>query len=450
MGSRARLFSRTSRRSLLAGLGAGTATLFARPLLRECFAQAGPPPRLLVIYMPNCSIRASWLPTGGRTPATKQGDASQFTLKACNEPLEPARHAMTLVTGLDLKNIQGCNHGSAIIRLMTGAGIKPVQATFDQVLQQKAPALQGPPIASLQLGTDTRADPGSNGIQLRVMSYDAHAPLPPEIEPAKTYTRIFASLTPATTTGDGKRAMDRVLAEERSVLDFVRGDLGRLNQRLPPPEREKLDRHTEGLREIERSLSPRDGGPGRPVTLPGPPEVLAPNVSTNHKKIIDQYLGLTKLAFQLDLTRVITFMFASGNNTVSLGDFLPGYASGGVHRLAHAYKVPALIAASRWYTGITAAFINELAAIKEVDGSSLLDNTMVPFFSEVGQFHEHNDVPFALFGGKRFGLTGGRCLTYPGRTPNDVWVGVARAFGVDLPSFGDAGLNAGPLPELFA
>ena len=438
---------RVTRRSLLSGLSVGAATLFAKPLVRECFAQGAPPRRLLVIYMPNCSIRANWLPDGGRTPGKNLGDATKFTLKMGNQPLEPARAFMTMVTGLDLKNIQGCNHGSAIVRLMTGAGIRPIQSSFDQVMLKKAAALQGTQIGSLQLGTDSRADPGSNGIQLRVMSYDSATPLPPEIEPNKTYTRVFASLVPATTSPEQQRGLERKLAEERSVLDFVRGDLDRLSQRLPAVQREKLERHTDGLREIERSLTPRQGGS---VTLPGPPEVVAPNVSTNHKKVIDQYLGIIKLAFQLDVTRVITFMFGSGNNQVSLGDFLPGYATGAIHRLAHAYKAVPLTQATRWYTGITAAFINELDAIKESDGSSLLDNTMVPFFSEVGQYHEHNDVPFAFFGGKKFGLTGGRCLTYPGRTPNDVWVGAARAFGVDMPAFGDAPLNAGPLPELFA
>jgi hypothetical protein len=438
---------RVTRRSMLSGLGAGAATLLARPLLRECFAAGAPPRRLLVIYMPNCSIRASWLPDGGRTPSKNQGDATQFTLKPGSEMLGPARSQMTMVTGLELKNIQGCNHGSAIVRLMTGAGIRPVQTTIDQVLAKKAAVLQGTQVASLQLGTDTRADPGSNGIQLRVMSYDTSAPMPPEIEPSKTYTRLFSSLMPAATNPEQQRELDRALAEERSVLDYVRGDLARLNQRLPAAQREKLERHTDGLREIERSLTPSLAG--RPGTLPGPPEVLEPNVSTNHKKIIDQYLGLIKLAFQFDVTRVITFMFGSGNNTVSLGDFMPDFTKGGIHRLAHAYKAPALIQTTRWYTAITAAFINELAAIKESDGSTLLDNAMVPFFSEVGQYHEHNDIPFALFGGKNLGLKGGRCLTYPGRTPNDVWVDVARVFGVPMPQFGDAALNAGPLPELF-
>jgi hypothetical protein len=443
---------RVTRRSMLRGLTYGTAGVFARPLINACFAQeSGPPRRLLVLYMPNCSIRASWLPTGGRTPGMNAGNAREFTLKNGNDTLAPAREQMTLITGLDAKQIQGCNHGSSIVRIMTGGGIKPVGMTFDQVMATRSPLFRGTQIASLQLGTDTRADNGSNGIQLRVMSYDGKSPLPPEIEPQKTFTRIFAGVVPANASADQKAELERALAEDRSVLDLVKRDLARLEQRLPGAQREKLDSHLEGLREVERGL--RGTGEGRGVTgvtLPSPPEALAPNNSLNHPKVLDQYFAITKLALQLDVTRVITLMYASGNSQVSLGDFLPGYAKGALHRLAHAYKSAALVEATRWYCGLTAKFIGELAAIKEVDGSSLLDNTLVPFFSEVAQYHEHNDLPWALFGGKKLGHEGGRALRYPGRTPNDLWVSVAARLGVDLPTFGDAGLNQGALPELFA
>jgi hypothetical protein len=440
---------RVTRRSLLSGIGAGTATLLARPLVRECLADSGPPRRLLVLYMPNCSIRANWLPMGGRTPLTKQGDATQFTLNMANDTLAPARSQMTIVTGLNLSNITGCNHGSAIIRFMSGGPFRPVKPTIDQILAAQSPLLKGTEVSSLQLGTDSRADPGSNGIQLRVMSYDLMStPLPPELEPTKTYLRIFSTLVPASTGPDQKQALERALAEEKSVLDFIRADVGRLQQRLPAPQREKLDSHLDGLRELERTLD--RSAAGGPVALPGPPEPVEPNVSVNHPKIVRQYFDLMKLALQMDVTRVITFMFASGNSTVSLGDFLPGYATGALHRIAHAYKVAPLTAATRWYCGLVAGYINELAAIKEADGSSLLDNTLVPFFSEVGQFHEHNDIPVVLFGGKKLGLVGGRCLTYPGRTPSDIWVDVARLYGVPMMTFGGPQLNNGPLPELFS
>src|SRR4029079_17513909 len=112
---------------------------------------------------------------------------------------------------------------------------------------------------------------------------------------------------------DQKAALDRALAREKSVLDFVGGDLARLQQRLPAPQREKLDHHLAGLRELERTLD----RPGTTGMLAGPPEAVAPNISTNHKKVVDQYMLLMKLALQFDVTRVITFMYASGNSQVS-------------------------------------------------------------------------------------------------------------------------------------
>ena len=464
---------RVTRRSLLSGIGAGTAALLGRPLLRGAFAQpAAGIKRLLVIYMPNCNIRANWVPSGGRVVAGGTGDAKSFTLKSGNDGLTAARDQMTLLTGMNLPNIGGDPHGSGIIRLMTGGTIRagekardpgagtlgqgnlPLLPSIDQVLVDKSAALKGTAIPSLHLGADTRADDGRTDIHLRVMSYDTTSmptPVPPEIEPVKTYARLFGSLMPTGGPAPDLAAMDRMLREEKSVLDFVSADLARLSQRLPGGQRDKLDRHLDGLREIERSLSRGATGGGSTVQLPGPPEAVKPNVSANHKKIVDESFAILKLGMQLDVTRMMTFMFGSGNSQVSMGDFLPGYAKGGLHPMAHGYKSAALTQATNWYCTTVAAFVKDLGATPESDGSgSVLDNTIVVMASEVAQYHEHDDIPFVMFGGKNLGLIGGRCLNYAGRTPSDVWVSVANAMGVDLPSFGDPAYGKGALPELFA
>jgi hypothetical protein len=457
---------RFTRRSLLSGVGAGTATLLGRPLLRQSLADGAGPRRLLVLYMPNCNIREQWLPSGGRQVGNGTGDATQFTLGTSSAALEPVRSQLTLVTGLDLKNIGGDPHGSGIIRMMTGGTIRagekardpgdgtlgtgnlPLLPSIDQILVDRSPVLKGPPFYSLQLAGDTRADDGRTDVHLRVMSYDLKTtPMPPDTAPSATLARVFGNLAPATSGPDGSAAVARALKEDRSVLDFVQRDLGRLQARLPALERAKLDSHLDALREYERSLVAGSASAG-PVTVPTSLDPVTPNKSADHPKIVSEFFGLTKLAFQLDLTRVVTFMFGSGNSQVSFAD-IAGTGKG-LHPVAHDYKAGPLGQATSWYCATVAKFIQDLAATKDLDGSSILDNTVVVMFSETAQYHEFTNVPFALFGGSKLGLTGGRCLQYTGRTPADAWAAIAGAFGVPMASFGDAAYSKGPLPELFA
>jgi hypothetical protein len=456
---------RVSRRSLLAGLGVGSATMFGRPLLRQAQAQELAPRRLLVLYMPNCSIRGQWLPTGGRNVTAGQGDAGQFTLGMASAPLEAVRPQLTMVGGLDLKNIGGDPHGSGLIRMMTGGTIRagekardpgigtlgmgnlPVLPTIDQILADRSPMLKGPPFYSLQLAADSRADDGRTDVHLRVMSYDLKTtPMPPDVDPGATFKRVFGDLAPGATGPDRARALERALAEERSVLDFLKGDLGRLGARLRPPERAKLDSHLEALRELERTLS-RGATAATSVMVPPQLDPIRVNDSADHKKVLSQFFTLTKLAFQLDLTRVVTFMFGSANSQVSFND-IPGSGKG-LHPVAHDYEAAPLAAATRFYCQTVATFVQELATLQELDGSSVLDNTVVVLMSEVAQYHEFTNIPFVLLGGASLGLRGGRYLQYPGHTPSDAWAAVAGAFGVPMATFGDPAYSKGPLPELF-
>ena len=130
---------------------------------------------------------------------------------------------------------------------------------------------------------------------------------------------------------------------------------------------------------------------------------------------------------------------------------MPGVAglTKGIHPTAHDYEVEPLTQATSWYCDLVAKLVLDLQATPDTDGTSLLDNTMVVLFSEVGQYHEFNNIPVVLFGGSKLGLKGGRCLHYSGRTPADVWTAISGAFQNPIDTFGDAQYNQGPLPELF-
>jgi Protein of unknown function (DUF1552) len=452
-----------SRRSLLSGVGLGAAALLGGSFERQAFGQAAAPKRLVMLYMPNSNIRANWVPTGGRVVGAS-GDATMFQLNKCNTTLEPVRQYMTVIDGLDLKKIGGDPHGSGLIRLVTGGTINagegakdpeggslgtgnlPVMPSFDQLVADKSASLKGPPVYSLQLAGDTRADEGRTDVHLRVMSYDLKLnPMPPEVEPTKTFTRLFANVMSGGSSPEAQQAAALALAQEKSVLDFIKGDLGKLSQRLPTDQKPKLDSHLAAIQEYERTLMPSTVTPG--VTIPAPPELVTPNVSENHQKILSQYFGITKLAFQLDITRVVTMMFGSGNSQI----VVPGVANltKGIHPTAHDYLVEPLTEATAWYCDQVSKFILDLQATKDIDGSSLLDNTIVMLASETGQYHEFTNIPMVLFGGSKLGLKGGRCLHYTDRTPSDMWTAVAGALDAPMATFGDPAYNKGALPELF-
>ena len=86
--------------------------------------------------------------------------------------------------------------------------------------------------------------------------------------------------------------------------------------------------------------------------------------------------------------------------------------------------------------------------LARLEALGLTDNTLVVFWSEVSQFHQHNNIPLAIFGGESLGLQHNRVLRYDERYTNDLWTSLSPLFGVDMPSFGSEDLNAGPLPEL--
>ena len=70
--------------------------------------------------------------------------------------------------------------------------------------------------------------------------------------------------------------------------------------------------------------------------------------------------------------------------------------------------------------------------------------------SDVGEQHNHQNVPYLVIGGKNLGVKGGRALTYMGRASNDVFASLAKPLGLNLPDgkFGDPHHSQGPLPEL--
>ena len=189
--------------------------------------------------------------------------------------------------------------------------------------------------------------------------------------------------------------------------------------------------------------------------------------------------GGSKTAFLCDLARVATFMWSAGTNWVVFpGSFQGATIKGGLQSTPHhppSHSDPVgdpmtrdwLNQINTFYSAATATVLQEFATTPDIDGSMLLDNTIVVYLSEVARAWDHNqqNMPLLVFGGKNTGVKGGTYLKVTGglltaqsggsgnRPFNDFWLALLPKFGVPGTMLTGAPgplQSSGALPGVFA
>jgi hypothetical protein len=467
------------RRSFLMSIGAaaGLCTLLRR--MEQAEAQALTTQRVLFIQRPVGTVAQNWFPAG-------QGES--FTLSRILQQFAPLRERMVVFDDLRLPSngSVGGGHERGTVLMLTGArttrlypgngGDDPIAEgpSFDQHLVRGAPGLGGTAISSLQVSCDNRAD--TPEVSTRNMSYSGpQAPLTPYYQPLDAYTRVFGTLMPGGPTAGSLAALARARQQQKSVLDFALKDLGRLQQLAPASQRVQLDMHAAAIREVEAEF---DVVPSDPAAcgVATPPEavriasrldpysgdhVVPQRDDEVHSRIGALHLSVIKAAFRCDLTRAVTFQFTPGTNHVSFGDMWPpNPAQFKVHHTTShdpgsADQAEFLTRVEEFYAARVSAFLQELEAEPEVaGGGSILDNTLVPYITEVAERnHSWNRMPFLLLGGRNLGLIGGRLWDNGAgglRSSNDLWMAVAEAMGMPGFVLGDDDMHTTPISGLFA
>jgi hypothetical protein len=395
---------------------------------------ADAPKRFMVLHRPNGSIAEDWL-VGGQPGSI----------------LEPFMGVWPYALALKGVNVRPANnppqgHESGMVTLMTGAPLGPTQrtnddyvstaASLDQILLARSAVLSDAPVPSLQLAAHGSQD-GGNEVPNTALSYSGAAmPLYPSLRPDDVYARLFGDgLMPGGGTDGNLAALAAARKRRQSVLDFIRGDLGRVRKQFPASMRAELDQHEGAVRELERGLEETESEP----TCVEPTIELGLDGQTGDflhvQRVGEQQLKLVTAAFQCDITRVVSFMWGTGASLVSF----PDYDTNNHHSTSHNNEREKLSNVDRWYSERTAAFIESLVDTTDVSGARILDNTLVWYLSEVaeGWNHSHDDYPFVLFGGDGVGLDmrGVLDVSGQGRTGNDVWSSIAQRFGATLDPF---------------
>ncbi len=429
------------RRTFLRGMGATLALPLLDAMVPAGSALAATPARpirrLGFVYVPMGAHMPEW------TPA-----AEKLTeLSPCLRALAPVADQLTVLTNLELKNAYPGTHATSNAAFLSAASAKWTESsdyylgtTVDQVAAKQIGV--GTRLPSLELAMDLlttvgQCDNGYACVYQNNLSWSSPTtPLPAEAQPRVVFERLF---------GDGGTAAERLaeLRKTSSLLDWVRDDIARLQKKLGPGDRTKVNEYLDTVREVERRIQTAEAetADSRLPDLDRP--VGVPAAYADHARLM---FDLQLLAFQGDVTRVVTFQLARETSTRA-------YPEIGVpephHPLTHNGGNPEMLAKvakiNAFHVALFSAFLEKLAATPDGDGS-LLDHTVYLYGSGMsnGDKHDHTNLPILVAGGGA--RKGGRHIRYARPTPlANLHLTLLDKAGVRLDSFAD---STGKIPEL--
>ncbi len=443
-----------TRRTFLRGLGVCLA-LPAFESLRSVSAApsvggmatttTGAPLRSLFIGFPNGAIPAAWWP---------KEEGQDFELSPTLEPLAKVRQHLQVLGGLDHKAANGGpdgagDHARASGVFLTGVRLKKSATdihggiSIDQAIAGEMGHLTR--LRSLELCTDSVRTSGSCeagyacAYQFNISWSSPTTPVAAESNPRMVFERLFG----AGPAGERIANMKRRQEEQRSVLDYVRDQAGEMNRRLNGRDRDKLDQYLTGVREIETNLEKAERFPAHDPGIETPP-----GVPQDRAQYLQLMFEMLTLAFQADATRVATLLLGHEADNRSLPEIgIPD----GHHDLSHHFddpkKIQKVTRIETWYVSQFAKFLERLEDTPDLDGKSLLHNSMILYGSgnADGNRHTHLNLPVLLAGHGGGTLTAGRYVRHVSKPMANLFLAMGDKMGVQLKSFGD---STGPLENI--
>ncbi len=470
-------------------LGAGGA-LLALPTLeiftpRRAFAQAAAPPKRLLVFahghgrivgngsMNNGALQDLWSPGATTGPLPASGPASPLLA-----PLAPIRDEIVTIDGVDnlmrhatgnLPTENSDGHFSAARTFLTcqipnadGSGTGP---SIDYVagLQLRA---NGSMLPSMVFPADS-ANNDSENITQMFFGAGGSPPQLAHVNPIAAAAQTFASLAP---TSAASPLLQRLIAGRMNILDAVNKDFSALRTQLNTADRARLDAHAQFIQTLQSTYA-SGTATGQPVQGCAPPQASAmPNVfnltlERGQGNAVTTPLQIENAiqALACDVTRVVSLHFWNNSDPVfpSMFSGASPFMAANWHQSIH--ETPSLTPGAKpqpgasdlgsdpadlsnafqFYAQMFTHTVQRLAAIKDTDGSRMLDNTLVLWISDMGYGAAHYDwnLPVVMAGMKSAFVQGqGRHLVVQNRaTLGDLYAQVLRMLGGSATTFGATG-----------
>jgi hypothetical protein len=441
-----------SRRRFLKGLGMAIPAV-ALPVLRSTAAfAAAPPRRLVVLFTPNGTILDKFWPTG---------TGASWTIPAGGilEPLARWKPKMNVLYGVHYKSADagpGAAHQKGPIACLTGGhalqgnmngGNNSPSGYADRISVDQYLAAKWGDVTRLRT-VEAGVSVTEGGNRHAISYLAANQPVFPTSDPAKLFARVFGAFTPPPAGGGAApdAAAMQLLAERKSVLDYVRGDLAGLSARLPGEERVRLTRHLDSLRDLERQIAPSVvSGMGCSPAAPA---------AADYPAVTKAQLDNVFMTLACDQSRIAHLMW---NGETSQQTFPWLGINDPHHTMSHVgdgdkATHDKLTKVNIWYAQQVAYLVEKMDGVVEPNGKTMLDNSLVIWTNGLGKGNNHTrqNVPWVLLGSAGGYFATGRYLQF-NNPHNDLLVSILNAMGLpDEKTFGDPSLCKGPLSGLTA
>ena len=409
------MFKRISRRTLIRGAGGVAIGLPFLEAMRPRYARAAGanPKRLITWYSANGQMPAYWYPTGTET---------NFTLNTAHQPLLPYKDKLIIFNGV--KNDAGNDpvyggHQGSFSSMLSGSPfldpgsfntMRPSTASLDQLVSDKIGGTTK--IKLLPTGVVPAGSGNGNALQA-IGSWRGEKELvPPITQPSAVFDYMFMNGAPGGMP-QNTMAADNLRKRRKSILDMVAGRFAALKVRVGTDDKARLDEHMTSIREVENQVLAVD--PQVSCMVPTRPadnfNVANSNIPAWGKVNLDMMV----LGLACDVTRVANFFwFAMGSGGVTFSWL--GHTNTH-HNLAHASALKEMTEINTWFSTQLAYVMSSLDKYTDVGGGSMLDNTLILWWNELGNGSAHisSPAPYVLAGGAGGDLKMGRYLDYTGQ-----------------------------------
>ncbi|GAA5507742.1 DUF1552 domain-containing protein [Novipirellula caenicola] len=435
-----------SRRTLLRGSGAAVALPLLDAMIPAMTASAATVAasenlkRIGYVYIPMGYNPVHWTPQGEKLDV----------LPTSLQPLESVKDQVTVITNTDLKNAYPGSHATSNSSFLSAARAKRTESsdyrsgtTVDQIAARQIGRESQLPSLELSmdlLSTVGQCDNGYACVYQNSLSWSSPTqPLPAEAHPRLVFESLFGE-------GGTAEQMQAARSKRASLLDLVTTEIKRIKNRVGAADRNKIDGYLDSIREVERRIQLAEANAAdnplpdldRPVGVPAS--------YAEHAKLM---FDLQLLAFQGDITRVVSFQLAREASTRTYPEIgVPDPHHPVTHHGNDPEKLEKVAKINQFHVSLFADFLKRLSETPEGNGT-LLDHSLYLYGSGMGDpdAHDHTNLPILVAGGAAGGMQGGRHIKFAETTPlSNVHLTLLNKVGVPLETFAD---STGTVDDLF-